>query len=89
MEWNLFCEMKTNSSNDNHVSDISVDDIVPEWIDSELWKEVTCLETLPAFHGLKEAILSNSALWKEYFEVNVQYIDLINRAWFYLRAFSV
>ena len=63
--------MKTLSSTDDHSSDASVDDIIPEWIDSEIWKEVTHLDTLPGFQGLKEAILSNSALWKEYFEVSL------------------
>lgn len=68
-EWSVFCEVKNEVSDDNS-ADSCFDDN-PEWIDSEIWKEVTHLDTMPGFQGLKEAILSNSLLWKEYFEVSI------------------
>ncbi len=70
-EWSLFCDVKPHTSSDDCSSDTSGDDFIPEWIDSLVWKDVTHLDTLPGFQGLKEAILSNSALWKEYFEVSL------------------
>lgn len=69
-EWHLFCEEMPFLSTADNSSDASLDDIIPEWIDSQIWKAVAHLDTLPGFQGLKEAILSNSALWKEYFDVS-------------------
>ena len=68
-EWNVFCEVKHESSDGNSSDSFSNDN--PEWIDSEIWKEVIHLDTMPGFQGLKEAILSNSSLWKECFEVSI------------------
>ena len=71
-EWSLFCEMKPRTSTDDHSSaDTPLDHSKPEWIDSEVWKAVIHLDTLPGVQGLKEAIISNSALWKEYFDVRI------------------
>ena len=69
-EMNAFCEAKQELTDDSN-SDSGFDDN-PEWIDSAIWKEVLHLDTMPGFQGLKEAILSNSSLWKEYFEVSIR-----------------
>ena len=69
-ELNVFCKAKQELTCDNN-SDSGFDDN-PEWIDSEIWKEVLHLDTMPGFQGLKEAILSNTSLWKEYFEVSIR-----------------
>ena len=69
-ELNVFCKAKQELTCDNN-SDSGFD-ANPEWIDSEIWKEVLHLDTMPGFQGLKEAILSNTSLWKEYFEVSIR-----------------
>jgi hypothetical protein len=63
--------VQSHASTNDHSSNEFVDDLIPEWIDLEVWKEVTRLDALPGYQGLKEAILSNSALWKEYFAVSI------------------
>ena len=75
-EMRLFYDVKTQNATDDHSSQPSVDEDIPEWIDSGVWKDVIYLDTLPGFQGLKEAILSNSALWKEYFEVSVAFYEV-------------